>query len=99
MAVMDNKPGESKLLPESIAMYPTIVKDNNATLVIKTSAEKKYLYVITDMNGKTVAKKEILTWKGNNIVPVILPQLASGLYIITVFDGNVFKTSIKFVKG
>ncbi len=99
LAIVNPSVENSSKIVESISMYPTLVTGNNANLVIKAPLEKRYLYVITDMNGKTVAKKELSLWKGDNIVPVTLPALASGTYIISVYDGSVLKKSIKFVKG
>jgi len=99
LAIVNPIADDNSKISESISMYPTLVTGNNAKLLIKAPVEKRYLYVITDMNGKTVAKKELALWKGDNIVPVSLPALAKGTYIIAVYDGTVLKRSIKFVKG
>jgi len=99
MATTIANPSDAIAAIESIKMYPTIVPGNTAQLLINTPAQKKYLYIITDMNGKTFARKDLPLWKGNNIIPVTLPALAGGMYILNVYDGTVLKKSIKFVKG
>lgn len=91
--------GKAVVTTENISMYPTIVPGNTAQLVITAPAEKKYLYTVSDMNGKTFIKKDISLWKGINTIPVTLPSLASGVYILNVYDGATLKRSIKFVKG
>jgi len=90
---------EALAVTESIAMYPTIVSGNTAQLAVTVPAEKKYLYVIMDASGRALVKKDLPLWKGYNLVPVTLPALASGMYILNVYDGAVLKKSIKFVKG
>jgi len=93
-----NLPDEGKQVLESISMQPTIVTGSNATLVIKAPLEKRYVYTISDMNGKIIARKDIATWKGDNLVPVELPMLANGMYILSVYNAGILKKSIKFLK-
>lgn len=87
------------VIKENISMYPTVVTGYNAQLVIAAPAEKKYQYIISDINGRVFAKKDIPVLKGVNTIPVNLPALANGMYILNVYDGAVLKKSIKFVKG
>lgn len=99
LAIVNSVADANSAVEENISMYPTLITGNDARLVIKAPVERRYLYIITDMNGKTLARKELALWKGDNIVPVALPSLASGVYIISVFDGSALKKSIKFVKA
>ncbi len=99
MAIINPVRDESMMQADDIRMYPTILTGNNARLDIQAPADKKYLYVVTDMSGKTITKKDIGILKGGNSVTVSLPAIAKGMYILNVYDGSVLKKSIKFVKG
>lgn len=92
------RPDGALAITENISMYPTIVKSYTAQLSIAAPVEKKYAYIISDMNGRVLAKKDLPLFKGVNNIPVTLPELASGMYMLSVYDGAVLKKTIKFIK-
>jgi len=91
-------PDGALAITENISMYPTIVKSYTAQLSIAAPVEKKYAYIISDMSGRVLAKKDLPLFKGVNNIPVTLPALASGMYMLSVYDGAVLKKTIKFIK-
>jgi hypothetical protein len=84
---------ELKELDFTISVYPNPTTDLVNLIIGKENAVGLW-YQVSDLNGKLVAQKELIT----NHVIIPFQYLKSGLYLLTVRDGNLNLKSFKIIK-
>jgi hypothetical protein len=82
-----------KLYPNPIVDFTTL--EINSTNTINTSP---LLIVVTDMQGKTVYKKQLSAGSYTVKEKLIMSNLAKGTYLITVYFSSSDKQTIKAIK-
>jgi len=79
------------------SLYPNPVM-NNITLSFANAEKGKVTYMVTNLSGQTVwRKEESLSYSGVNSRTWDMSALKSGAYLFTIYMGNE-KTTQKFVK-
>ena len=81
---------------ESISVFPNPAKEL-LNLNFESKNESYYDITITDATGRILQKNNFQAKVGKNFVEMNLQNCEKGYYILSVFDGETFKT-IKFVK-
>ncbi|MGB4844402.1 MAG: T9SS type A sorting domain-containing protein, partial [Ferruginibacter sp.] len=92
--------GPPSFVPEKneFKIYPNPVAEI-ATLDIKSTKLNSVLsIVVTDLNGKMMYKKEMISGQLNFSEKIDLRNLAKGLYIVSVYFDGVERQAIKVVK-
>jgi hypothetical protein len=80
------------------SVYPNPAT-SELNLVIQSPRAEKLTVVISDLTGKTVARKSMNVVTGENLQTWIIQSLASGSYIIKAICANGCETALyKFVK-
>src|SRR5436190_38685 len=76
-----------KTVINSARLYPSIVL-STATLDINAEENKLFDYIITDMNGRVLSKKQLQVLRGNNRTELKLDHLAVGIFTIIISNGS-----------
>ncbi|TMI61820.1 MAG: hypothetical protein E6H07_18150 [Bacteroidetes bacterium] len=76
-----------KTVINSARLYPSIVL-STATLDINAEENKLLDYIITDMNGRVLSKKQLQVLRGNNRTELKLDHLAVGIFTIIISNGS-----------
>jgi hypothetical protein len=76
-----------KTVINSARLYPSIVQ---STAILDINAEENKLldYIITDMNGRILSKKQLQVLRGNNRTELKLGHLVVGIYTIIISNGS-----------
>ena len=90
-----------RLAPEvnsTITIYPNPVHDLTTADINTGRANTNLLIIITDMSGKTVYKKQMVSPTDNVKEQINMTNFSKGTYVITIFFDNVLRKSIKVLK-
>jgi hypothetical protein len=91
-----------RLAPEeiknTISVYPNPVEDVTTADINTGRANTNILITITDMSGKTLYKKQMVSATDNVKEQINMSDFSQGSYVITVFFDNVMRKSIKVLK-
>ena len=79
-------------------VYPNPVHDITTADINTGRANTNILITITDMSGKTVYKKQMVSSTDNVKEQINMTNLSKGTYVITIFFDNVLRKSIKVLK-
>ena len=81
-----------------IKIYPNPVVDITTLDINAITANTTLLLVITDMQGKTVYKKQLVTGTYNTKERINMSSYAKGIYFVTVYFDSVKKITLKAIK-
>jgi hypothetical protein len=91
-----------RLAPEevnnTISVYPNPVQDITTADINTGRVNTNVLVTVTDISGKTIYKKQVVSTTENVKEQINMSNLSQGLYIVTIFFDNVMRKSIKVVK-
>jgi hypothetical protein len=111
-AVTDNKGAVKKdsvkvtvalgrIAPEintAITVYPNPVHDITTADINTGRPNTNVLITVSDMSGKTLYKKQMVSVSDNIKEPINMSNFGKGTYVITIFFDNVMRKSIKVLK-
>jgi hypothetical protein len=83
---------------DTISVYPNPVHDITTADINTGRINTNVLITVTDISGKTIYKKQMLSTTENIKEQINMSNLTNGTYIITIFFDNVLRKSIKVVK-
>ena len=81
-----------------IKVYPNPVVDFTTLDINSTIPNTTLLVVITDMQGKMVYRKQLVTGTYNTKERINMSTLSKGTYLMTVYFDSINKQSIKVIK-
>jgi hypothetical protein len=90
-----------RLAPEintTITVYPNPVHDLTTVDIHTGRPNTNILIAITDIFGKTIYKKEMISATDNLKEPINMTNFKNGVYVVTIFFDNVLRKSIKILK-
>jgi hypothetical protein len=91
-----------RLAPEevnnTISVYPNPVQDITTADINTGRVNTNVLITVTDISGKTVYKKRVVSTTENVKEQINMSNLTNGSYIITIFFDNVLRKSVKVIK-
>ena len=82
----------------TITVYPNPVYDITTADINTGRPNTNILMTITDMSGKTVYKKQMVSSTDNVKEEINMSNFSKGTYVITFFFDNVLRKSIKVIK-
>ncbi|GAB2830617.1 PKD domain-containing protein [Ferruginibacter profundus] len=82
----------------SVKVYPNPVVDFTTLDINSTIPNTTLLVVITDMQGKMVYQKQLVTGTYNTRERINMSTLSKGTYLMTVYFDSINKQSIKVIK-
>lgn len=77
--------------------YPNPAK-TSVTINFSVNQNGKYVFELTEINGKVLLHKEVNVLKGTNNIQIDLNRYAKGIYFINIIDTEKRKQSIKLNK-
>jgi hypothetical protein len=69
-----------------------------ATIDINAAENKLLDYIITDMNGRILSKKQVQVFRGNNKTELRLDHLPAGIYNIILSNKSATVFVARFAK-
>jgi hypothetical protein len=82
----------------SIKNYPNPVIDFTTLDINTTVAKQSIVIVVTDIQGRNIYNKQLVTTTYNTKEKINMSNLSKGTYMITVYFGNEEKQTIKAIK-
>ena len=82
----------------SVKVYPNPVVDFANVNILSTAGNTALLVVVTDMQGKNVYTKKLPMISYTTMEKINMSNLASGVYLITVYFNSQEKITIKAIK-
>jgi hypothetical protein len=74
---------EKKITPSFASVYPNPAQ-NSIQLQINATNQQDATFMVTDLNGKIIMKKQATIQNGVNLFPISIQGLANGNYIVVV---------------
>jgi hypothetical protein len=80
-----------------ISIAPSVVY-NNAMLTVYTNERTQLEFILANMEGKVLTRRYFSAGTGKNTIPCNFSGLASGVYILSCFNGKGNIGSVRFIK-
>lgn len=83
---------------EIVGIYPSVVTNSQLKVNVASGNSDRAEFYITNAQGQVVKKFKYTLATGDNIITLSIPELASGVYQISGFNGQGQVKTFRFIK-